>query len=745
MPAYNFKTIGKVPDAKMFIDVILSMTQRKTPTVIRRGFKISRIIAFYTRKVKYTASNFRDKLTSLLEMPRGFPILDDMHPFYGDLINVLYSRDHYKLALGQINTVRTTIDNIAKDFIRLISLSDSLFRCKELKRSALGRMCTAIKKLAPSLAYLEQVRQHMSRLSGIDPSTRTLLISGYPNTGKSSFLNQVSRANVDVQSYAFSTQSLFVGHTDYEHTRWQVIDTPGILDHALEQRNIIEMQAITALAHLQATVLFFIDISEDCGYTVEAQVSLFHNIKELFQNKPVLIVANKTDLTSWEDLDADKKALIEGCAGPGVEVMPMSNATGDGVAAVKSRGCMLLLQRRAERKLNSQRFKPFVNQLNVALPVKRDNKARPVNIHPKVLAKRAAQGGNNSSSSSASAEVYPKPARSAQIDQGRSRVVAEKQRKTLKDVEAEYGGAGVFSFNLQHHWKLENPEEQFDIIPQIYKGKNIADYIDPDIDAKMDALLREEDELEAAWNGQLLAEDDESGLDEDDADKVTQIRTAKVMLKKKRIYEKNNNGDFQQRGKRGRMKTRAEADADMASVGLDSTKFRERSVSVRRGRERTKRNRDTYEADHAMQVDGQGGAMDIDGGDDTKRTSGRSKSRGKTYDEVKPEDVNNLDISVSQKKRFKRSESRKSYNRDSKNPHSRVRSISKGPAPRDEQGLKDAHAMDRTEKHKRTGQKGWSGRAMKGEGDRRMMNPKDKSGVKHMLIGKRGIGKTDRR
>ena len=39
-----------------------------------------------------------------------FPMLDDIHPFYADLINVLYDKDHYKLALGQINTCRHLID-----------------------------------------------------------------------------------------------------------------------------------------------------------------------------------------------------------------------------------------------------------------------------------------------------------------------------------------------------------------------------------------------------------------------------------------------------------------------------------------------------------------------------------------------------------------------------------------------------------------------------------------------------------
>lgn len=33
---------------------------------------------------------------------------------------------------------------------------------------------------------------------------------------------QVTRADVDVQPYAFTTKSLFVGHMDYKYLRWQV-------------------------------------------------------------------------------------------------------------------------------------------------------------------------------------------------------------------------------------------------------------------------------------------------------------------------------------------------------------------------------------------------------------------------------------------------------------------------------------------------------------------------------------------
>jgi predicted GTPase len=83
-------------------------------------------------------------------------------------------------------------------------------------------MCTLMKGQDASLKYLEQVRQHMSRLPSIDPNTRSLLLCGYPNVGKSSAMNILTRADVEVQPYAFTTKSLYVGHMDYRYMRWQV-------------------------------------------------------------------------------------------------------------------------------------------------------------------------------------------------------------------------------------------------------------------------------------------------------------------------------------------------------------------------------------------------------------------------------------------------------------------------------------------------------------------------------------------
>lgn len=102
------------------------------------------------------------------------------------------------------------------------------------------------------------------------------------------FPTQVTRADVEVQPYAFTTKSLFVGHMDYRYLRWQVVDTPGILDHSLEDRNTIEMQAITALAHLRAAVLYVMDVSEQCGHSVEEQVYHFLCVHNYIEKNKIL-------------------------------------------------------------------------------------------------------------------------------------------------------------------------------------------------------------------------------------------------------------------------------------------------------------------------------------------------------------------------------------------------------------------------------------------------------------------------
>lgn len=49
--SYNFKNVKAIATAADMINIVLSKTQRKTPTVVHPGYAISRIRSFYMRKV----------------------------------------------------------------------------------------------------------------------------------------------------------------------------------------------------------------------------------------------------------------------------------------------------------------------------------------------------------------------------------------------------------------------------------------------------------------------------------------------------------------------------------------------------------------------------------------------------------------------------------------------------------------------------------------------------------------------
>lgn len=103
------------------------------------------------------------------------------------------------------------------------------------------------------------------------------------------------------------------------------------------------MQSITALAHLKACILYFIDISQSCGYTIDQQISLFNNIKPLFVNKPVLIVFTKIDLIKFPDLpQEDQKKLLKLVELESVSSVEMSNKSGEGINGVKTQVKLLV-------------------------------------------------------------------------------------------------------------------------------------------------------------------------------------------------------------------------------------------------------------------------------------------------------------------------------------------------------------------------------------------------------------------
>ncbi|KAK0714639.1 P-loop containing nucleoside triphosphate hydrolase protein [Lasiosphaeris hirsuta] len=657
----TWKDIAPVPTAQEFIDIVLSRTQRRLPTQIRAGFKISRIRAFYTRKVKFTQETCTEKLGAIVA---SFPILSDQHPFHRDLMNILYDADHFKVALGQVSTAKHLIETISRDYVRLLKYSQSLFQCKQLKRAALGRMATLIKRLKDPLVYLDQVRQHLARLPDINPTTRTLLVAGFPNVGKSSFVRSVTRADTPVEPYAFTTKSLFVGHLDYKYLRYQVIDTPGILDHPLEEMNTIEMQSVTALAHLRAAICFFIDISEQCGYSLKAQCNLFKSIKPLFANKMVFIVLNKMDIKIVEDLEPEMQEELQSLVKSGdVELLRASCATQDGVQDVKNLVCERLLVERVSQKLKAgtgsngtmgSRLTEVMQRIHVAQPmggVTRES------FIPEGIKNLKKYDRNDPS-----------------------------RRMLARDEEEANGGAGVFNVDLRKDYLLDDPAWKYDRVPEVFDGKNVYDFIDPDIDAKLQAIEEEEEKLEK--DGYYESDEDLDDESENEVlEKAEYIREKHRLIRNEAKMRKSlKNRAIIPRKSMKKPYSQLEDALDVLGVDTEEIGLRGRAPTQSRGRSITRSRAGTEDPD----------AMELDS---TKTPQERFRAR---------------DLS-------------------------RVRS--EHPTNRREDGVADETVRTLAERQAKLGQRMMNRMARQGEADRHVGD----SMPKHLFSGKRTMGKTSRR
>jgi len=64
----------------------------------------------------------------------------------------------------------------------------------------------------------------------------TVILLGFPSTGKSTLLNKLCNTKSDTASYAFTTVSVIPGTMEHKHARIQILDVPGIVEGASSGR-----------------------------------------------------------------------------------------------------------------------------------------------------------------------------------------------------------------------------------------------------------------------------------------------------------------------------------------------------------------------------------------------------------------------------------------------------------------------------------------------------------------------------
>ena len=141
------------------------------------------------------------------------------------------------------------------------------------------------------------------------------------------------------------------------------------------------------------------------------------------------------------------------------------------------------------------------------------------------------------------------------------------KRQTERDLEEVGGGPGVFSMDLRKNYLLADDDWKYDVIPEIIDGKNIADYIDPDIEERLKELEEEEDlrleelrELNSARDGE-----DTFKLNDNSKEALRQVKETVALMRVENAAKKARG-----RGKLGRVAAAVEAHQELIHKNRDS-------------------------------------------------------------------------------------------------------------------------------------------------------------------------------
>lgn len=155
---------------------------------------------------------------------------------------------------------------------------------------------------------------------------------GFPNVGKSTFLTRVSNARPKVANYHFTTIHPSLGVVDLDNgAGFVVADIPGLIEGASQGVGLGHQ----FLRHIERTKMM-IHVLDAAGSEGRDPIEDFYKInKELEEynpeiaKRPQVIAANKIDLIyDKEEVITKLKNEFEP---KGIEVFPISGATGEGI------------------------------------------------------------------------------------------------------------------------------------------------------------------------------------------------------------------------------------------------------------------------------------------------------------------------------------------------------------------------------------------------------------------------------
>lgn len=156
---------------------------------------------------------------------------------------------------------------------------------------------------------------------------------GFPNAGKSTFLNKVSSAKPKIGNYPFTTLRPHLGTVKAIESNYVIADIPGLIEGASSGAGL----GIKFLKHISRTglLLIFVDLFSAENLKPVKQITLLKQELDSFKDdltqKISWIICNKIDLIQNNELDLIQNEIMSRLNISSNDIFFISAATGEGI------------------------------------------------------------------------------------------------------------------------------------------------------------------------------------------------------------------------------------------------------------------------------------------------------------------------------------------------------------------------------------------------------------------------------
>ncbi|HIH11841.1 TPA: GTP-binding protein [Candidatus Woesearchaeota archaeon] len=119
----------------------------------------------------------------------------------------------------------------------------------------------------------------------------TVLLLGFPSTGKSTLLNRLTGAHSDVAAYEFTTLSVIPGMMEHNQANIQILDVPGIVSGAASGKG--RGKEVLAVIHTADLVLVVVDVHHPEHYPAILR-EVWESRIRLNKRKPEVFIKKKS-------------------------------------------------------------------------------------------------------------------------------------------------------------------------------------------------------------------------------------------------------------------------------------------------------------------------------------------------------------------------------------------------------------------------------------------------------------------